>query len=93
MPTTESEMREGLPFRKAHSTTILESESDVTPTNDRFSYQSSTPELRGYRADARWRGNFERMAQRAAREVEFYAIAGGGIQHRADQIRAEWAHG
>lgn len=42
---------------------------------------------RGYTADARWRSNFERMAKRAESDSDFYAIAGGNVQHRADQIK------
>jgi hypothetical protein len=38
-------------------------------------------------ANDRWRANFERMAQRAARDPGFYAIAGSGVQCRADEIR------
>lgn len=44
-----------------------------------------------YTADERWQANFERMAMRAAREPEFYSIAGESIQHRADAIRAGWS--
>ncbi|EUA31994.1 hypothetical protein I550_3544 [Mycobacterium intracellulare 1956] len=54
------------------------SEPAAAPTNDGFCRQNITPELRGYRADARWHGMRSKF------------IAGGGIQRRADDIRAEW---
>jgi hypothetical protein len=46
---------------------------------------------RGYRADAKWCNNFERLVARAAVDPNFYEIAGSGVQAHADAIRAGWS--
>lgn len=42
-----------------------------------------------YGANAAWQANFERMAQRAARDPGYYEIAGCNVQARADELRAD----
>ncbi|CPR12428.1 hypothetical protein BN971_03727 [Mycobacterium bohemicum DSM 44277] len=53
-----------------------ESESTISRRDDR------------YTADARWCANLQRIAERAAREPQFYEIAGRAAQAMADDIKA-----
>jgi hypothetical protein len=90
MSRTKQNTESAPPFRRG--TCHIVSEIAPAPTGiDPDAIHSTALGRRGYRADSRWRGNFERMAQRAARSREFYAIAGCNIQRRADEIRAGWS--